>query len=189
MPLPLKSLFSLPVAIRGAEVALAVALALALVDLSGCRRPGPGPGKTRGAGRGGLTRRPCRRRARCPARPRPATCLPRCWACSGGRRAAGRRPRTRRARSRETDLDLTLKGILASRAGGSQAGRGGAGGGHGKGVPGRRPHRRCGDHAYRGAPAHIAAQRRPRGADPGDGGAAPRPFQQLIFPSNNRYLP
>ena len=114
--MPLKSLFSLPAAIRGAEMALALALALALADL--VRLPTPGAGGNPGGGA---------------ARP-DAAALPAPDALSGkgasrnlspavlglfGRAQGGAAaPAYAAGEVRETDLDLTLKGILARRGDG-----------------------------------------------------------------------
>ena len=115
MPMPLKSLFSPHYAIRGAELALAVALALALADLAWLLLPGPGDKEQPALavpGRGGAGANPV--------------------AAAGGATASGNLspalldlfgvvaaggPATAFAADevRETDLDLTLKGILARR--------------------------------------------------------------------------
>ena len=120
-PLPLKFLFSPHYAIRGAEIALALALALALADLAWTLLPGPGNQEQvalAGAGRGGAS----------------ASLM----TASGGGDGASRNlspallglfgraeddgPGPASAfptdEVRETDLDLTLKGILARRDGG-----------------------------------------------------------------------
>ncbi len=115
MPFPLKSLFSPYYALRTAEAALVVALALALAEFAWLLFPGPGQGDSRapvaalspaqaGLGapaRGGLGRR----------------LSPALLSLFG---EAGNNPGKaafREEEIRETGLDLTLKGILASRSG------------------------------------------------------------------------
>ena len=116
MPLPLKSLFSLPAAIRGAEVALAVALALALADLVRLLAP---------AGAGGNPAAGMSEPAE-PALPAPdalsgkaasRNLSPAVLGLFGRAQGGAVAPAYAAGEVRETDLDLTLKGILASRAG------------------------------------------------------------------------
>ena len=117
MQLPLKSLFSLPVAIRCAEAALAVALALALADLVWLLAPATGAGENPATGAAGPD---------APALPAPAALSgkatsrnlsPAMLGLFGQAQGGGPAPAYATGEVRETDLDLTLKGILASRAG------------------------------------------------------------------------
>ena len=114
MPLPLKSLFSSHYAIRGAEIALAVALALALADLAWLLFPGPGDKEQpalAAPGRGGAGANLVAAASGGAAVSRNLS--PALLGLFGVVAAGG--PETAFAVDgvRETDLDLTLKGILA----------------------------------------------------------------------------
>lgn len=118
MPLPLTSLFSLRYAIRGAELALAVALALALADLAWLLLPGPG-GKEQPAlaapGRGGAGANLVAASGGAAAS---RNLSPALLGLFGVAEAGGPATAFAADEVRETDLDLTLKGILAQRDGG-----------------------------------------------------------------------